>query len=231
LILEIVVISLIGWEIYLGYLQEHQQAENFNKQQQVLTNLGKSSEATATTLTTLEKTTEIMSGAVERNAIAAETSSKTATRAMHVSERAYVTCVVLQSPPKADAKWSLTVQLVNSGRTTATELVAKAGLIIVPKAMSAEDARNQLFSLPPPDLLKSESILGSGQQVSQVVESNSLLANIEIEAIEDKRTVAYLFVDLTYKDIFDRQHRSQTCVFYLPSTKSMVNCAVLNKAD
>ncbi len=52
-ILEIVVIFLIGWEIHMGYRQENQQSQNFKDQQQVLTNLQKSSAATAAILASL----------------------------------------------------------------------------------------------------------------------------------------------------------------------------------
>src|SRR6267142_1609523 len=58
--LEIVVVLLIGWEIYLGYQQERLQSQNFQKQQQVLTNLETSSAATAKTLTSLQSATESM---------------------------------------------------------------------------------------------------------------------------------------------------------------------------
>lgn len=60
LFLEIVVVALIGWEISLGYRQERLQSRNFKEQQQVLTNLENSSAATASTLGSLQNTTQIM---------------------------------------------------------------------------------------------------------------------------------------------------------------------------
>jgi hypothetical protein len=66
LILEIIVIALIGWEIYMGYRQEANQAAQFGSQQKIFQNLEKSSEATAGTLTALQTTTENMNGALQK---------------------------------------------------------------------------------------------------------------------------------------------------------------------
>jgi hypothetical protein len=60
LILEIVVILLIGGEIILGYCQGRDAAKASALEQQVLTNLQKSSAATVSTLQSLQKTTEEM---------------------------------------------------------------------------------------------------------------------------------------------------------------------------
>jgi hypothetical protein len=67
-ILEILVIALIGWEIHMGYKQESQQSDLFEKQQQVLTNLEQSSAATATALESLKSTTETMNAAIQDEA-------------------------------------------------------------------------------------------------------------------------------------------------------------------
>jgi hypothetical protein len=66
LILEIVVILLIGGEIILGVFQGKQQADAFNKMQGVLSSLQTSSEATAKTLIALQKTTESMNEAIQK---------------------------------------------------------------------------------------------------------------------------------------------------------------------
>jgi len=65
-ILEIVVIGLIGAEILLGISQGKQQAAAFDKLQGTLSNLQNSSDATAKTLTSLQKTTESMNGAIQK---------------------------------------------------------------------------------------------------------------------------------------------------------------------
>jgi hypothetical protein len=73
LILEIIVIGLIGWEIFLGIRQERQQTMDFasrqaefSQQQQVLTNLQASSASTATTLAMLESTSELMNQSLQK---------------------------------------------------------------------------------------------------------------------------------------------------------------------
>jgi len=74
-ILEIVVIGLIGWEIFLGYRQERFQSITFAQQQEVLKNLQQSSAATAGTLVALEETSEQMNEAVQKElAVAYEVS-------------------------------------------------------------------------------------------------------------------------------------------------------------
>jgi uncharacterized FlaG/YvyC family protein len=72
LVLEIAVIALIGWEIYMGYHQQWQQDQAFQKEQAIWMNMERSSQATATKseatekiLGSLQTTTEIMNGAVQ----------------------------------------------------------------------------------------------------------------------------------------------------------------------
>jgi hypothetical protein len=65
-ILEIIVIVLIGGEIYLGIYEGQQQEKSFSRMQNVLSNLQRSSEATANTLTTLQSTTASMNQAIQK---------------------------------------------------------------------------------------------------------------------------------------------------------------------
>jgi hypothetical protein len=66
LVLEIVVIALIGWEIWMGYRAERLQTQNFDKEQQVFTNLQASSAATAKTLESERQTMEAMKVSLQR---------------------------------------------------------------------------------------------------------------------------------------------------------------------
>jgi len=66
LILEIVVIVLIGGEIWLAWKQGKDEDTLMDKQNAVLANLQTSSSATANTLGKLETTTEVMNGAIQR---------------------------------------------------------------------------------------------------------------------------------------------------------------------
>jgi hypothetical protein len=66
LVLEILVIVLIGWEIHMSYRAEHLQTQNFQIEEQVFTNLEKSSDATAKTLAAEQSTMEGMNTALQR---------------------------------------------------------------------------------------------------------------------------------------------------------------------
>ena len=56
LVLEIVVIALIGWEIWMGYTQESYQAADFQKQQHVLSAMQSSMQSTADRLLKMDGT-------------------------------------------------------------------------------------------------------------------------------------------------------------------------------
>lgn len=66
LLLEVIVIAMIGWEILMGYRQEHNQSTDFTKEQAILQHLESSSQSTADTLSALKGTTETMSGAIQK---------------------------------------------------------------------------------------------------------------------------------------------------------------------
>jgi hypothetical protein len=66
LILELLVIALIGWEIYMSYRGERLESQNFEKEQAVFANLEASSAATAGTLTALQETSKQMNEAVQK---------------------------------------------------------------------------------------------------------------------------------------------------------------------
>jgi hypothetical protein len=65
-ILEVVVIALIGWEIWIGYRAEHQQQTNFEEQKQVFDNLEKSSGATAGSLIAAQQVLQNMNVAMQK---------------------------------------------------------------------------------------------------------------------------------------------------------------------
>jgi hypothetical protein len=66
LVLEIVVIALIGWEIFVGYHQEHQQNKAFEKQQLIWSNMERSSEATASALLATQETMKMMNWSLQK---------------------------------------------------------------------------------------------------------------------------------------------------------------------
>ncbi|HXZ11439.1 MAG TPA: hypothetical protein VEG64_03515 [Candidatus Sulfotelmatobacter sp.] len=66
LVLEVVVIILIGWEIWLSYRAEGMQKDNFKTEQQVFEHLEESSRATADSLVAVKGTMEGMNTALQR---------------------------------------------------------------------------------------------------------------------------------------------------------------------
>jgi len=68
LILEVIVIGLIGWEIFLGYKTEKLQSAASEKELGVLNNLQTSSQNTATILQSLNATTDTMNAAIQDEA-------------------------------------------------------------------------------------------------------------------------------------------------------------------
>jgi len=155
-LLEITVIVLILWEIRSGYRQDVHQSDNFRKQQSVLNNLVKGSDKTVQTLDSMNQNTEVMRDAIqkelveaqrsakaaERSSRASEASSKTATDALHISERAYLSCVInVDAPPKVGEKLRFTALITNVGKTVATDVVSVITRIAVESNASESDAR------------------------------------------------------------------------------------------
>jgi len=232
LILEVIVIALIGWEIWLSYRAESQQARNFTDQQAVLTAMQKSTKDTAEQLALLKSTTEEMKQGVERNATAAEASSATAAKSLVVSERAYVTVSLLSSEPKEGEKIKSTISVINSGKTPAINLRVRSLQGTTGKEVAVEDAYKQAVSAVAfDDKTSSKGILGPAQTSQQVTEAARPLSGPEFTAINDGSLVWYVFVELRYDDTLGRHHTTLSCSRYLPERKTSVLCNSLNKAD
>jgi hypothetical protein len=233
LILEIIVILLIGGEIYMGIRQEGHQRANFNDQQGVLKNMLTSSQKTADTLTALKSTTEVMNEAVKRSAAATEANAVTSAQTLHMSERAYLAATVsMPTPPKAGDKIHVIVSIANAGKGLAIDVVTGSRLVIVPKDTTPENALAFAIStMPAPQSAASKTPIVAGQQTQQILDSPRPLTEDEVKNIENQNNVIYTFVDATYKDLFGRAHRFQLCSFYYPPTKQTASCSTLNKAD
>lgn len=246
-ILEIIVIALIGWEISVSLSGERQQASDFKLQQQALTALATNTQTTATTLETLQATTEKMKDSVEqqlipeatrsataseRSARASETSSKTAVNALHISERAYVSAVVkMDAPPKAGEKFSFTTIAHNSGKTTAVDVVVKSRSVAVSPNLSVVEVHKQAFAATISEPV-SKSTLGSLQNLEQHwVAASSEVSEEAFNALKNKTSVLYVFVDLSYADAFGNQHQTQVCEYYAPDRAIMADCDSLNSAN
>jgi hypothetical protein len=238
LLLEIAVISLICWEIRLGYKQEAQQAESFSKQQQILQNLNDSSKATADTLISLKQTTDLelaamkeSTGLSERSAKASEASAVTSAKALHMSERAYLTTTIaLSAPFKGGEKQNFTSTILNSGRTTAVEVKIRSRAVGAPKGITEEAAHTLAYS-DLSEVFASKSILAAGQQLEQIVEAQKPLTDEQVSHIADGSMKIYAFVSVEYKDLFDHLHHTEVCSVYDPITKRLLICAAFNKAD
>ena len=232
LLLEVIVIALIGWEIWLSIGADRQQAENFGKQQAVLTAMQQSTKDTANQLALLKSTTEEMNRGVERNAKAAEASSKTAAKSLVVSERAYVSAGSVATEPKIGEKFKVTNAFMNSGKTPAIELSLTAFFGITGSAVGPEASyREALAAVTLNDKMSSRTILGPGQSSSFTIESTQPMSDLQMLQINSGLTIAYAFVEIHYDDTFGRHHTTFSCSRYEPERKILVLCRTMNKAD
>ncbi len=244
--LEILVVLLIGWEIYLGYQQEQLQSRNFKEQQQVLTNLQNSSAATAKTLASLQSTTELMNttqqmqlealkkseAQAKRSAEAAEANASTASQSLHVSERAYVHMTpYLAKPPTVGEKIQCLVVITNPGHSPAFDMVATSVFAPVPASFSVQDAYNIAHAFPLEPQKVSVTTLASGQSMEQHADGPLALTQPQVDEITEGKTLIYLFATASYKDVFNQPHHTEICGFFQPASKSFGNCHEHNKSD
>ena len=239
--LEIVVIALILSEIIL-------QSRDFEKQQTVLTNLQDSSAATASAMTSLQHATEAMSTTLqmqldavrkseaqaERSAKAGETSASTASRALHVSERAYVHMTPsLAKPPSAGEKLQYSVLIGNSGRTPALEMTAHIAGTMAPSSIPTDQVRATILKEAPPLHDQSESVgtLPAGQTATEHTDAPTALTQSDVDQITAGKILLYIFGTASYKDIFQQPHHTEICAFYEPASKTFGACHELNKSD
>src|SRR5260370_40640098 len=186
--LEIVVVLLIGGEILLSLWEGHLRSQNFDKQQQVLTNLQNSSAATARTLTSLQSATESMkttlqmqldaarksAAQAERSAKAGEASASTASQALHVSQRAYVHITAsLLKPPAAGERVHPIVIVTNVGHTPALDVTNLFFFSIVPTSTPIKTAREIASASYPQRERQSVFTLPAGQTSTMQSDSQS----------------------------------------------------------
>jgi hypothetical protein len=245
LVLEIVVIALIGWEIHVGIVGDRQQAESFGKQQDILTNLQKSSKDTADILAALKTTTETMSQTnaqqlqaiqksetqAERTAKASEDAAQTASKSLDFSQRAYVSGeIALSAPPKVGEKLHLKAAIINTGKTPAVEVISMTRFGMVGRETSTQSAHDMAFSIKV-DSLTSKTTLASGARVEQPVDSLAELTEDQVTGIEAGSLRPYIFVLVTYRDLFGHQRKTEVCQYYDPKFKSLMTCDTSNNAE
>jgi hypothetical protein len=244
--LEILVVLLILGEILLSLWDGHLQSQDFDKQQQVLTNLQNSSAATAKTLTSLQSATESMNtilqmqldaarkseAQAERSAKAGEASASTASQAMHVSERAYIYMTAsLTKPPTAGESFQISVVIGNSGRTPALEVGVQHRAALVPISIHVNEARAMASANILPNQHNSRANLPPGQTMQAQSDSPHPLTQFDIDQIAEGKELIYLFAEASYKDIFEQPHSTETCGIYDPKLKVTINCEERNKSD
>jgi|SRR5882724_295163 len=246
LALEILVVLLILGEILLGLWQGHLQSRNFDDQQKVLTNLQNSSAATAKTLASLQSATESMNTTLqmqleaakrsaaeaERSAKAGEASAATASQALHVSERAYVGVDAgVTSIPKVGEKLGFQAYFANSGRTPALDVVTRVRSGLTPASDTAEHARSLAFGPSVPIPYTSKGIISPGGKVQTSWQSAAPLSQAQLDGLTTHGMTLYVFADVTYKDEFNRPHRTNFCSFLDPTTNTLLRCGSLNDAN
>jgi cytoskeletal protein RodZ len=246
LLLEIVVVLLIGWEIYLGYQQERLQSQNFEKQQQVLTNLETSSAATAKTLTSLQSATESMNTTLqmqldaakksaaqsERSAKAGEASASTASQALHVSQRAYVHITAsLLKPPAEGERVHPIATIANVGHTPALDVAVLLFFSFVPASTAIKTARDIASAYPQSGPGHSLFTLPSGQTSTNQTDSQGPYLQSMVDQMTNGEAVLYVFATASYKDVFGQPHHTEICGFYQPKLNTFGACAEYNKSD
>jgi hypothetical protein len=244
--LEIVVVLLIGGEIVLGLWQEHLQSRNFEKQQQVLTNLQNSSVATAKTLTSLQSATESMNTTLqmqleavkkseaqaERSAKAGEASASVAALSLHISERVYVDVDAgVTSTPEVGERLGFQAYFTNVGRTPALDVVARVRSGLDPASDTAEHAHSGAFGPSVPIPYTSKGTISAGGKVQTTWQSAAPLSQAELDGLASHRMRFYVFADVTYKDEFNRLHQTNFCAFLDPPTNTLLRCGSLNDAN
>jgi hypothetical protein len=243
-VLEIAVIGLIGWEIFVGYQQEKQQSknfktqqENFKAQQEILTNLNTSSKATADTLTALKQTTDLeldamknSVGVAERSANASEASAATSAKTLHISERAYVAVEMTITPPKVGEKLHFVSTMVNVGKTTATDVRARFSFAYVPHDANEQTAYEAALAAKQ-DPFTSTTILAAGQRAEQVTDSPDPTTEAFASVISENKITLYAFFRVSYRDLFNHEHHTVQCSKFDTKVQRVVNCATLSKAD
>jgi hypothetical protein len=162
---------------------------------------------------------------VQRSANAAEASSKTSAETLRVSERAYVatTTTVLQQPapgqqPRFNLSWT------NVGHTTALQVWAYAHLIEVVPVPNGLGQLNPMTVPVPRSLRQAHEMARSDWSKSRVgtmtvdagqtVHSDVLWRSYTAEGINSLKAGKirlYLFVRVTYDDIFGRPHEAESC--------------------
>lgn len=244
--LEIAVVLLILGEILLALWQGHLQSKNFDDQQKVLTNLQDSSAATAKTLASLQSATESMNTTLqmqleaakksaaqaERSAKAGEASAATASQTLHMSERAYVDVDAgVTSIPKAGEKLGFQAYFANSGRTPALDVVTRVRSGIVLASDTTENARSVAFGPSVPIPYTSKAIISAGGKVQTSWQSAAPLSQAQLDGLTTHGMTLYVFADVTYKDEFNRPHRTNFCSFLDPKTNTLLRCGSLNDAN
>jgi cytoskeletal protein RodZ len=249
LILDLVIIVLIGWEIRMSYRQERLQSQDFEKQQQVLTNLQSSSAATANTLIALQRTAELTNTTLqeqldavrrseaqaERSAKAGETSASTASQALHVSERAYVHMRAhLTKSPAAGETPQISISIFNSGRTPAVQLTPNSRAIIhsgpPTPDLAVELARTTAFA-GPSSMWQSVATLAAGQTEEVPITMPRALTQAEFDELIQGKAWLYIFAIASYKDVFQQVHNTEICSIYYPALKFLGDCHEHNKSD
>ncbi|MGC2463868.1 MAG: hypothetical protein WA517_01660 [Candidatus Acidiferrum sp.] len=244
--LEIVVVLLIGGEIFLALWQGHLQSLNFDEQQQVLKNLQNSSATTAKTLASLQSATESMNTVLqmqldaarkseaqaERSAKAGEASASTASQALHISERAYVHVDAgVTSTPKVGERLGFQANFTNAGRTPALDVVTRVRSGLDPASDTAEHARSVAFGPSVPIAYTSKGIISAGGKAQTTWQSEAPLSQAELDGLTTHQTRLYVFADVTYKDEFNRPHQTNFCAFLDPTTNTLLVCSSLNDAN
>ena len=155
--------------------------------------------------------------------------------ASHLDQRAWVGIKysrVVPWPPVTDKSISAEVGVLNTGKTNAQKSEVALHVAIRPKAVT-EPPKNITFT-------------DSGKSVATIFPQQMLVSNVtvkrpdgtEIKPTDDnvasfKAGDIKIFVwgEITYRDIFNKPHKTKFCSFFSGTDETSTACAVHNEAD
>jgi hypothetical protein len=240
-VLEMIVIYLIFSEISSGNKHEKHQDTLFSLQQTSLNSLNDRSADTVDSLKQLKTATDTLAQtmqkaleqasknaeASEKSARAAQASAETAIKALHVSERAYISATPEpKSTLKAGEKFTIGIDLFNSGKTAALDVVGSTKGLSVPSELTV-DAAYKLSQTLITKGVASKTPVFAGGHLEQNMDSG-ILSDQDVLEITSGAKTYYIFVDIEYVDVYGKRHHTRTCAFYNSRTTHLSPCDSLS---
>lgn len=151
----------------------------------------------------------------KRAAIAADRSASVAEKALRYGERAYVgvTHAELAEPLKPGDSFRLSAIISNTGRTPADGTLVSVVSGLSPTLSSfLKEAKARVEAGPP--AVYSRTVLYPAQSFRPNHQSSFTLTEERLNFIKQGELTLYIYVHITYKDVFGEMHMTETCVYF-----------------